>query len=460
MNANNKPSSNFLPIKSNWLLLLVCLSGIMVIILASSVDFFCIPKQSRVFNVSNEELFLFYSVVYFLINIYVLKVSVSLKNPKFKMGTISFVTILTIQLIIISMVLTIYGQIKVSHLYYNVIFYALIYLSLASSTAFLAIAAMQFFRWFLRVKNYLVMTYALVMIVLCTNSIIGIIYLSQISLSHAKTIKYMSCSVMISSLNTPNPKITNFLINFYDITSFFSFIFAWLVTVSMLKEYSKNKNRLLYWFIFSLPLIFFLPRYEIALYYFSSHQVNNILTSINFSSEILGYQALNTILNLNLQLGGAFFGMAFLTIAAKLTRGTKQRNSLILTGIGLMFLFASKDISSLIISSYPPLGAVSIAFLGIASYMVYVGIYNTAALAARDKKLRKELSEKIQNNMKLLRSIASSQDRLEIEKNVKQIMTLSTELQEENEQQDLTQSEIRDIVNDVILELKKKKMTS
>ena len=35
-----------------------------------------------------------------------------------------------------------------------------------------------------------------------------------------------------------------------------------------------------------------------------------------------------------------------------------------------MFLFASKDISTLIISSYPPLGAVSIAFVGLASYMV------------------------------------------------------------------------------------------
>jgi hypothetical protein len=228
----------------------------------------------------------------------------------------------------------------------------------------------------------------------------------------------------------------------------------------MLKEYSKNKNKLLYWFIFALPLIFFLPRYEIALYYFSSHQVDNILTSINLGPDIFGYQALNTLLNSNLQLGGAFFGMAFLTIAAKFASGTRQRNSLIITGIGIMFLFASKDISTLIISSFPPLGAVSIAFMGIASYMVYIGIYNTASLTARDKKLRRDLCEKVENNMKLLSSIASSQDRIEIEKNVKHLMTLSTELQEQNEQHDLTQNEIREIVNDVILELKKKQKRS
>ena len=122
-----------------------------------------------------------------------------------------------------------------------------------------------------------------------------------------------------------------------------------------------------------------------------------------------------------------------------------------------MFLFASKDISTLIISSYPPLGAVSIAFMGIASYMVYAGIYNTAAHAARDKKLRRDLRVNVENNIKLLRSIASSQDRLEMEKNVKELMTLTTHLQKEEEQPDLTQNEIRDIVNDVILEVKKAK---
>jgi len=146
--------------------------------------------------------------------------------------------------------------------------------------------------------------------------------------------------------------------------------------------------------------------------------------------------------------------MAFLTIAA-LTREREQKKSLIVTGIGIMFLFASKDISTLIISSYPPVGAISIAFISIASYLVYVGIYNTAAHAARDKKLRRDLRVNIENNIRLLRSIASSQDRIEMEKNVKELMTLSTHLQKEPDQPDLTQNEIRDIVADVILELKK-----
>jgi hypothetical protein len=454
MDTSNKQHSNLRSLRSNALLFSVCVSGILIIILSSNLDLFCIPKQSRAFNISNVELFLIYSVIFTIINAFLLKLSSTLKFPKFKFRKITFVAILIVQLAIISMLFIIYGQIKISSLYYNAVFYTIVYLSLASSAAFLAVSAIQFLRWFVRGKNYLVMTYGLVMLVLCINSIVGVLYIAQVSVSHASIIKYKSCSVMMSVLNNPNPEAINILANLYDITSFFSFVLAWLVTVLMLKGYTKHRNKLVYWIIFALPLIFFLPRYEISLYYFSSHQVDNILTSINLNSDIYGYQTLNTLINSNLQVGGAFFGMAFLTIAA-LTREREQKKSLIVTGIGIMFLFASKDISTLIISSYPPVGAISIAFISIASYLVYVGIYNTAAHAARDKKLRRDLRVNIENNIRLLRSIASSQDRIEMEKNVKELMTLSTHLQKEPDQPDLTQNEIRDIVADVILELKK-----
>jgi hypothetical protein len=374
--------------------------------------------------------------------------------------TITYLSMLTIQLFIMSMLFMIFGQIKILSSYNSAFFYTLVYTTLTTSAAFLVIAAMQFMRWFSRGKNHIVLTYGLVMLVLCSNSIVGVIYVIEASFSLPVTVKNKSCSLMVSALSNPNPEAINVLSNMYDATSFFSFVLAWLVTVLMLSEYTRHKNKLIYWLIFALPLIIFLPRYEIALYYFSSNQVDSILTSINLNSNIYGYQTLNTVLSSNLQLGGAFFGMAFLTIAAKVTIDKEQKKSLILTGFGIMFLFASKDISSLIIASFPPLGAISIAFMGIASYITYVGIYNTALLAARDKKLRSNLRSKIENNMKMLTSIASSQDRLEIEKNVKELMNLSGRLQERNDQPELTQNEIREIVKDVIAELKKKQKTS
>lgn len=446
--------------KSIIFLFLVCLSGILVIILSSNIEIFCIPKNIRVISISNEELFFIYSVIFTIINIFLLKFSRTVEHSVIKMRKILFVTIFMSQLLIAACLFMIYGQIKTISVYYNVFFYALIYLSLLSSAAFLTIAGIQFLRWFLRGRNYLVMIYGLVMLVLSANSVIAIIYLWQDSLTHSYAIKRTSCSVMISSLNNPHPELTNFLTYTYDITSFISFILAWVATVSMLKEYSKRKNKFVYWFVVILPLIFFLSRYEIALYYFSSDHAGNILASIDISPDIYGYKTLETILNSNLQLGGTFFGIAFFAIALKLAGAGQQRKAMILTGIGIMFLFGSKDISTLIITSYPPLGAVSIAFAGLASYMVFVGIFNAAKLTARDKKLRTDLREKIETNMRLLKSIASSQDHIDTEKNVKQLMTISTRWQEENEQHDMTQEEIREVVKDVISELKKSQKKS
>lgn len=459
MDTSEKRHKDLRSFKSNFLLFLVCLSGIFVIIRSLNLDIFCLPKATRLFGISNEELFLLYSVIFTIINVFLLKFSLNLEPSLFKNRRILFLAILINQLLIASLLFLIYGQMKINSQYNNALFYTIIYASLISSAAFLAISGIQFLRWFVRGKNYLVMIYGLVMLVLFANSVIGIIYLSQVSVTHSDMIKRTSCSVMFGALSITRPGLVNSLANAYDITSFFSFVLAWLATVLMLKEYSKRINRLVYWFVVTLPLVFFLSRYELALYYFASEQGGDILASITVNSDIYGYKTLETLLNHNLQLGGVFFGIAFLTIATKLTGRGQQRKALILTGIGIMFLFASKDISTLIISSYPPLGAVSIAFIGLASYMVYLGIYSAASLA-RDKKLRRDLRQKVENNVMLLKSIATSQDELDIEKNVKHLMNLSTQWQEQNKQHEMTPEEIREIAKDVILEVKMSKRKS
>ena len=249
-----------------------------------------------------------------------LKFSRNLVSSISKTRTILFVIILINQLLLASILFTIYGQIKLVSLYNNALFYTIIYASLISSAGFLAISGIQFLRWFIRGRNYLVMIYGLVMLILFANSIIGAIYLSQVSVTHGQTIKRTSCSVMFGALGTgTRPGLINTLANAYDIASFFSFVLAWIATILMLKEYSKRINKFVYWIVVLLPLVFFLSRYELALYYFANDQGVDVLASINLSSDIYGYKTLESILNLNLQLGGVFFGIAFFTIAAKVT---------------------------------------------------------------------------------------------------------------------------------------------
>ena len=178
--------------------------------------------------------------------------------------------ILISQLIIISSLFAIYGQIKIFAFYYSSLLYVVVYTSLSASALFLSISGAQFLRWYSRDKNYLVLIYSIVMLSLLSNCIIAAIYLSQVSLSHPNIQKRVSCSVMLGALNNPNPNLTNFLINLYAITSFISFILAWVATIFILKDYLRisAKSKIIYWIITALPLIFFLSKYEVALVLF------------------------------------------------------------------------------------------------------------------------------------------------------------------------------------------------
>src|SRR6266511_2118425 len=166
MGNSKNESSNFRSFKSDLLLILVCLSGIVVIILSSNMEIFCIPKFNRPFGISNDELFLVYSVIFTIINLFLLKFSRGLERSIFKMRSILFIVILINQLLTASILFTIYAQIKLSSQYNSAFFYTIIYASLISSAFFLAVSGIQFLRWFTRGRNYLVLIYGLVMLVL------------------------------------------------------------------------------------------------------------------------------------------------------------------------------------------------------------------------------------------------------------------------------------------------------
>ena len=122
----------------------------------------------------------------------------------------------------------------------------------------------------------------------------------------------------------------------------------------------------------------------------------------------------------------------------------------------MMFLFGSKDISTIILPSYPPVGIVAISFMSLASYLLLVGIYSSATIVARDIMLRKYLSKKVENDTTLLNNIAYAENENEIEKNVKSLMNYSSQWQHENIQleEEINQQEIKEIIDDLMYEVK------
>ena len=437
-------------LSNNKSIFTLIISILIIIIMDSSLTIFCTPKSSRIINISNTELYLIYSIIFIISNIVLFNIVRSITS---NLNKYFYFIVLIIQSLLFITLLTIYGEMIIYSNYSNLVIFIIVYTSFLSSIGFLSILTVKLFRWFLLNPNSSILMYGIAISIFILNTIIGLVYVTQVLSTHTDIIKPMSCRVLFGSLFHINPGLSIYLSNLYDITSIISFIAVWFVTTFILKQYSHNIGKIKYWILVSVPLIVFMTKYEIILYYLlKDPAILEIFYSIRLNSIL--DQIISTFLNSNLQIGGIFFAISFLVIVKKIPKGHRIVNSLIISLIGMMFLFGSKDISELILPSYPPVGIVAISFLGLASYLLLVGIYSSATIAARDITLRKYLNKKVENDTTLLNNIAFSENETEIQKNVKSLMTYSSQWQQNNIQHELNQQEIKEIVNDVISEVK------
>jgi hypothetical protein len=340
--------------------------------------------------------------------------------------------------------------------YSNYSIFLIVYCAFLSSIAFLLILTIRLFHWFSLTRNYLTLIYGIAILVFVINTVIGLIYLTQIISTHSDIIKPASCRAIFASLFNINPDLSIFLSNIYDITSIISFIAIWFVSTIMLKQYSHRIGKIKYWILVSIPLVVFMTKYEVMFYYFLNDPAILGIFYMQLGANL--NPIIHILLNSNLEFGGVFFAIAFLVIAKKIPKKHKIVNSLILSLFGMMFLFGSKDISALIIPSYPPVGIVAISYMGLASYLLLFGIYSSATIAARDITLRKYLNKKVEKDTSLLMDIAFSEKESEIEKHVKSLLSYSAQWQESNMHEEMSQQEIKEIIDDVMSEIKENKL--
>jgi hypothetical protein len=93
----------------------------------------------------------------------------------------------------------------------------------------------------------------------------------------------------------------------------------------------------------------------------------------------------------------------------------------------------------------------------IGSYMLFIGLLSFLRLAVRDKQLYSDLTEKIENEYSSLRNLILSEKKDMTFKMTKPLVDFSIQWQRTHSHEELSLQEVRDIIDDIILELKKKK---
>jgi hypothetical protein len=231
----------------------------------------------------------------------------------------------------------------------------------------------------------------------------------------------------------------------HTITSIISFVVTWITTSIVLKYYSKKIGKLKYWILVSIPLFYFIIQYPTF--------ILNSFEPLIISNPVLYGLILTLFFSMSKITGGIFFGISFLNMWYH--SPSQIRSYMLFVGCGLILYFASNQAyHSLTLVPYPPFGLSTVTFVGLSSYMIFIGIYFSALSISKDIRLRLSIKELAIEKYRLLEDIGEAQRESEI---MKQVATIIKSLPEKDKSENLstmTEDDMRNYVSEVITELK------
>ena len=235
-----------------------------------------------------------------------------------------------------------------------------------------------------------------------------------------------------------------------------TYLLWWVATILVLRHYSEKSRTKRHWFILCIPSVYFLLQFQPL---FLS------VASLSFISDPVLFTIIYTImLTLSKPIGGIIFSLAFWSIARKLGQGSGARSYLILSAYGILFMFVAEEAIYLATAAYPPFGLATTSFMGLSTFLVFVGIYSTAISVAVDTDLRKSIHRLALKQTKWLDSIGSAQMQQDYITKVVEVVKKNKDVLE-NETgivSSLTEDDMKDYLEEVLkeIELSKKNLVS
>ena len=310
----------------------------------------------------------------------------------------------------------------------------------------LVILTQRFFSWFKTNKDYVVFLYGLSAAVLAISTVILFVFV-DIVISSTKEDTIMPRVAGTSLFLVPGTT-TDFLDRCFVISSILSFILTWIATTMLLRNYSKKIGRLRFWLVVTIPLIYFTTQF-FSLFF-------NIFVPLFRSDPVFYGIMLTFIFTFSKLVGAIFFGIAFWMVARSIRPDSIARKYMIMSAYGLMLLFISNQTNGIIVTPYPPFGLATISFMGLASFLLLVGIYSTAISVSEDTKLRQTIRKFALKESKLLDSIASAEMEQEIIQKATTIAKKHSDIMKEQTgiMPSMNENDVKDYLEQVIEEIK------
>jgi hypothetical protein len=362
-------------------------------------------------------------------------------GPFRKYANITNYIVSVTQYLIIVLLLATLLEIGILNQYHTIVLLIQLLMSILLSAGISALLAYRLLLWIKHKGDYLIIAYTATAVLISINSIFIALFMS---------LEIQGKPWVIDpSMFYSNYQITNY--DFHQIQSnisFASFIALWFASTLLLRRQRRKWGAVKFYIVISLPLVYYLGIIQLIL---SSVLVqHHILSSI----ESYTFNVINSILTR--PVGGILFGVAFWMIGRSVG-DNKISEYMKLSAIGIMLLSISNQDAGTYLLPYPPFGLPTITFLGISSYLLFVGIYYSSVSISVDTALRRTIESSVEEQFKFVSKIGRSQMEREIENRVKGVTKRSAKILEENSgiQTHFEDSEVEEYVKFVVKEREK-----
>lgn len=323
---------------------------------------------------------------------------------------IYYVVTLTQYAIIVLLLLTLL-EIEILTQYHSIILLIQILLSLFLSAGLSGLLAFRFLLWIKNKRDYLIIAYTAAAILISMNSIFIALFMSL----------EMQGKPMIIQ---PFVFWSNYQVVNYDLHQiqsnvlFASFIALWIASTLLLRRQRREWGAIKFYTVISIPLVYYLGVVQLIL--------SGILVQQHILSQVdrYAFNVINSILTK--PVGGALFGVAFWMVARSLSN-KKISGYMKLSAIGIILLSISNQDAGIYLLPYPPFGLPTITFMGISSYLLYVGIYYSSISISINAELRRTIESSVEEQFRFVSKIARAQMENEIQNKIKTLTKKSAE---------------------------------
>jgi MFS family permease len=346
----------------------------------------------------------------YLILAFIKQNSIELRNKAIALHLKTIHNVVTIAQYVLTLLLLIliYQITLTSH--YNVLLLTVsVTISYGLSAVILSLVSQHFFSWWRSNRNLVLLLYSISSASLAFNAIFSVFYMDELLIERPP-------EVWADSFNYFAPFTQGSFRYMLDIIYIFSsilcFILTWGSTLFLLHHFSNRLGRIKFWFIISIPLVYFISQ-------FITPFVNSLNPIINSDPFFFGV-LFTLVFTLSKLAGGILFGIAFWTVAKTLHKTSTIRAYMIISAYGMILVFITAQ-ATITQTPYPAFGAATVCFVGLSSYMMLVGIYSSAISVSQDATLRRSIQRSVENQSKLLHGIGTAQMEQEIQKTVLKI---------------------------------------